>query len=659
MKKVFAQVISTFIIICVTCGIITSSQSICYPQNINNVTDNTLNTKHNNKSQLKNSISDEDIKQFINDYFTKKMYEYSVPGAQITVVKNGKEIMTSSYGYADINNNIKVDKDNTTFPAASVSKLFTAVAIMQLYEKGALDLDMDANEYISPYKIENKYNKPVTCRNLLTHSSGLDEESEVNTKTEDADKIKSQEYYMEHNKPVVLNEPDSICRYSNQGYNILGFIVEKLSGVTYEEYIKDNILEPLKMNKSSVRLHDENMAKGYLDDDTEVPLSYQYTSGSSGIICNSADMGHFMTAILNDGVYENNRILNEETVEIMKKTQFTNNPVYPGMGFGFIKSNRNNAQILKHEGGLPGYITTLFLLPDENLGIYIATNKMGPLPFNFEEELLNHFYPITDSEFDSLFIKLQSKKDYSDYVGKYRSYDGISKTTFAKIFGMEEDSEIKDNKDGTLTLIEYTNEHTINTTRLVEKEENVFGREDNKGYYTFKSDEQGNIKYAFNDISHNTYEKVNLLETKSVVNTVLFGIMLLFLINILYVIISKVKNRKKHNETFRVTNKLNKLSVSGELLNIIGLLGSIFTASSLMYFNDYYFSIKWLYIALTMILLSAIIFIIEFCILFKILVNKTASRKNIVYYVILNTAHIIMICYLQYFHLIGYNIRSL
>ena len=122
---------------------------------------------------------DEDLENFMNNYFQEKMEEYSVPGAAVVVVKDNKEIFKRGYGYRNLQLKTKVDPDKTSFPACSVSKLFTATAIMQLYEDGKIDLDKDINYYISPYKVINKFHRPVTCRNLLTHSSGVDEESDT------------------------------------------------------------------------------------------------------------------------------------------------------------------------------------------------------------------------------------------------------------------------------------------------------------------------------------------------------------------------------------------------------------------------------------------------------------------------------------------------
>ena len=244
------------------------------------------------------------IQEFMDNFFEKEMKKYKVPGATLVVVKDGKEVYKKGYGFSDVDKRITVNPDKTLFPVASVSKLFTAIAIMQLYEQGKIDLNENVEKYIAPYKIENHYDEIVTCANLLTHSSGIDEASEINGNTRNDKEIKSQEYYFNNHILRVVVEPNTVSRYSNQGYNILGYVIEKVSGITYEEYIKKYILEPLRMNDSLVRLKNSDTATGYEYIDgvfKEVPLAYQYTSGSSGLIVTTRDMENFITAILNNG----------------------------------------------------------------------------------------------------------------------------------------------------------------------------------------------------------------------------------------------------------------------------------------------------------------------------------------------------------------------
>ena len=173
------------------------------------------------QSDTKRDVTGDEVQDFIDCYFNENMKKYSVPGAAVVVVKDGKELVNASYGYKDLETKEPVTKD-TTFPACSVSKLFTATAIMQLYEQGKIDLTEDISAYVPQIKIKNSFDEKITCQQLLTHSSGLDEQSELNGSTLDRSKMKSQQAYFDSHIPTVIHEPGTVSCYSNMGYNILG-----------------------------------------------------------------------------------------------------------------------------------------------------------------------------------------------------------------------------------------------------------------------------------------------------------------------------------------------------------------------------------------------------------------------------------------------------
>lgn len=605
----------------------------------------------------------EDIENFMNNYFNEKMKKYSVPGAAVVVVKDNKEVFKMGYGYSNLELEALVDPDKTSFPACSVSKLFTATAIMKLYEEGKIDLDRNINDYISPYKVINKYDKAVTCRNLLTHSSGLDEASELNGATTDENSIKSQEYFMDNHTPVVVTEPNTICRYSNEGYNLLGYIIEKVSGISYEEYVKEKIIKPLKMNSSSIRLRSSDTAAGYTyDNDSYVanPLPYQYTSGSAGIIATARDMENFIIANLNNGEFQNNSILSKNTLTLMQSKQFSNDEDLPGMGFGFIRSYRNGQEIIKHDGALPsGYTTTLFLIPKENLGIYVATNSLSALPFNFEEEFLNYFYPGSNDNLN--VVERNVSRDYSKYEGTYRSYDGTSKTNIMKLnvlFDPSMDMEIKDNKNGTLIVHEFTSAKEETTTTLVEIENGVFLREDGRGKFAFRFDKDGKVTYAFNDVSENSFEKIKFYDKREFIMLALVISISMFFTNAILVIISfiKRKNKKyKESEKSRVIKFLKPLNIIIEVFNSIGTLGTIILAVMMIYNND--FSLKYLlYFFLTLVIVATIMVLFSLALLIYYLFKKMGSIRVKIYYMILNIANLVFVWYLYYFNILGYKI---
>lgn len=611
----------------------------------------------NNEKSIENN---EDIIEFIDNYFNENMDKYNVPGVSVSIIKDNKEVLCKGYGYSDLSKEKKVDPYETTFPLASGSKLFTATAIMQLYEQGKIELDSNIEEYITPYKIVNNFDKSVTIRQLLTHSSGLDESSELNSKTINKDDIKSQEYYMDTHTPVVIKEPGSVCRYSNEGYNLLGYIVERVSGMSYEDYIKENILEPLEMNASSVRLYDDKvLSKGYMYDDetyNEFQLLYQYASGSSGIITTAADMENFMAAYLNKGSYNGASILNEKTCEYMMKKQFANAEDFAGMGFGFVRSNRNGQRIIKHEGALPGYTTTTFMLPDKKLGISILTNSLSALPFNFEDEFLNYFYPCNNNKYlNAVNDNSSSSIDLSKYEGTYRSYDGVSVTNLMKIGGITEDMVIKDNKDGTLTLNEWTTEKEKIKTRLVPVDNNKFLREDGKGFFEFRTDNKGNVSYAFNDISFNSFEKIHFYEKAQVIFSIM-GAMLIFLIfNGILFIIYLVKKKKYKLKVTRMKKILMHVNLLTQFIFTFSMIGSICLINFLSLNNDL-FSVNWIYILLSLIKIGVGLSIIVIASTLYFTIRCKENYKEKIYYILNSVINFAFVFMLYYFNLLSYRL---
>lgn len=188
--------------------------------------------------EMKSTFNETELIKFIEDYMTDEMATHHIAGVAVVAIKDDKEILKRGYGYSDVEQKILVNPDTTTFPIASVSKLFTATAIMQLYEHGKIDLNKDIHAFIEDIKIDNPYDQKVTCSNLLTHSSGMDEGNELLGSTLDAAAIKSQETYFKNHKLKVVERPNLVSRYSNLGYNLLGLIVARQSGQTYEDYIQ-------------------------------------------------------------------------------------------------------------------------------------------------------------------------------------------------------------------------------------------------------------------------------------------------------------------------------------------------------------------------------------------------------------------------------------
>ncbi|BCN28902.1 serine hydrolase [Anaeromicropila herbilytica] len=628
-----------------------------------------IDTKTNSKTESQASnhqskgveLNQENIKKFVDNYFQTNMKKYHVPGVAVAVVKDNKELYKAGYGVSNRESKKKVDPDVTIFPAASVSKLFTATAIMKLYQEGKIDLNESIEKYADDITIRNPYKEDITCQNLLTHSSGLDEQSELDGSTLDKKEIKSQKHYFEEHIPQVIIRPNTISRYSNMGYNLLGYIVEKVSKTSYEKYVTDNILKPLEMKKASVRIEGNNMASGYSYDNGEYvkqPFAYQYTSGSAGIIAPVTDMEKFMMMHLNQGRYHNQVVLNASTEKMMQEKQFANNEVFDGMGYGFIRTSRNGVQIIKHEGALPGYTTTLLMIPDQNFGIYVATNSLGGMVFDFEEAFFDYFC----GDYQKVSVKdngvyKSGNYDSSKYVGTYRSYDGFSEKKISRIYAEDIDNEaeltVTQTKENTLKVSYYTQSKRKEETKLIYQSDGVFARQDGKGYITFREDAKGNIEYAFNNVSHQAFHKVGEYENSSILGMALLSILLIFLGSA--VVIGIISIRRKRRNISWCAKRLWILVAGNNVLLIIGFVG-VFLLETFMILNYNYSAMFALKVLLTLIIIAIGFVVVNIIYGSYCIIKKRLSIVESVAFTAIVFAWVICIVLLQYFNMIGYQL---
>src|SRR2546430_294387 len=174
-----------------------------------------------------------------------------VAGAVVVVIKDGKVLLAKGYGYADAAARKPVDPERTLFRAGSVSKLFTWTAVMQLVEQGKLDLDKDVNTYLD-FKIPPRNGKPVTLRNIMTHSPGFDEAIRALIIANPKD-LPTLEAALKHWVPPRVTDAGSTPAYSNYGAGLAGYIVQRVSGMSFDDYLEQKIFAPLTMTYATFR----------------------------------------------------------------------------------------------------------------------------------------------------------------------------------------------------------------------------------------------------------------------------------------------------------------------------------------------------------------------------------------------------------------------
>jgi CubicO group peptidase (beta-lactamase class C family) len=325
-----------------------------------------------------------EMEAFLDELMAKDMQERHIAGAAIAVVKDGQLFFTKGYGYADLENKIPVDPEKTMFRIGSVGKVFTWTAVMQLVEQGKLDLDADINTYLD-FRIPDTYPQPITLKHLMTHTSGI-EDRWLESLTPDASELVSERKWLVDNFPGRVRPPGEAAGYSNYNAMLGGYIVARVSGEPYDQYIQKHIFDPLGMTHSNVRLPiPENlrsfMSKSYIYVDGALQPFPDYVGQPAGMPSGShqlsvTDMARFMIARLEGGSYgdvsSEMRILQESTAQKMLTTLYTPDPRLKGAAYGLFDFSENGQWVLGHSGYAPKMYGLLLLLPDQHLGVYVV-----------------------------------------------------------------------------------------------------------------------------------------------------------------------------------------------------------------------------------------------------------------------------------------------
>ena len=320
------------------------------------------------------------VDTFLDGLVPYLMAQGDLAGAVVTVVENGKVVTERGFGYSDVEKRTPVDPKTTLFRPGSISKLFVWTAVMQLVEQGKLDLDTDINTYLD-IKVPAK-GKPVTLRQIMTHTSGLEERMRYLIVL-GPDHPANRDNYLKEWVPNQIFDPGTRPAYSNYATGIASYIVERVSGQTFEEYARQHILQPLGMQYASFqqKLPADllpHAAKGYLlGSGKSYPAEKNTTPGVGGLYASGSAMARFMMATLNHGELDGQRILSEDTTAQMLTPQAAILPHLPRMTLGWMASDTGGYDTRSHGGTMLFFYSWLWMIPERNIGVFISTNSVG------------------------------------------------------------------------------------------------------------------------------------------------------------------------------------------------------------------------------------------------------------------------------------------
>ncbi|MFQ5454665.1 MAG: serine hydrolase domain-containing protein [Nitrospirota bacterium] len=362
----------------------------------------------------------------------KEMKKYDVPGLSIALVDENHLIFAEGFGYADIKEKVKATPE-TVYRVGSISKLFTAVAVMQLAEAGKIDIDKPLKDYLPEFSIKTRFSNAghITPRNIMTHHSGLPANLYKGLWTNDpraftriAGMLKD-----EH----TSFPPDLIFSYSNIGVTLLGQMVEKVSNREFTSYMDESVLQPFGMVHSSFAEEKRNeklLAKGYnkgIEYD-EPPLR---DIPASSLYSNVIDLAGFMQVILSEGMVEDTRVLNSETITDMLTPQNNDVPLDFDfkVGLGWFLDDIGT-RIAYHGGQTLTFTSYLAILPEHKLGVAVLANSSTGFPAVQEiaEDILN----VAIETQTGIKKKTEPERDYPSVVilpiKKLRGFEGTYST---------------------------------------------------------------------------------------------------------------------------------------------------------------------------------------------------------------------------------------
>jgi CubicO group peptidase (beta-lactamase class C family) len=313
-------------------------------------------------------------------------------GVAIGVVRADGSSHIRARGFADVDAGRLVTAD-TVFRIASITKLFTAVAVLQLHERGLIDLDAPAGDYLGAYRLASDPPgfSPPTVRHLLTHTSGIPDVVYLGDllhpgwgsfgsrpavlSVRVGERLPSLAAYYRGALRYVV-EPGTRFAYSNHGFATLGQIVEDVTGITLDRYLREHLFGPLGMVDTALgraeRL-EPRLATGYemrADAARPVPERDWITAGASGVYASARDLARFAVALLRGG----EGILHPDTAPLMFAPHFQPDPRVPGIGLGFFRGAVGGHRLVGHDGRLPGFNSDLLLAPDDGIGAFVLAS---------------------------------------------------------------------------------------------------------------------------------------------------------------------------------------------------------------------------------------------------------------------------------------------
>ena len=612
-----------------------------------------------------------ELETFSDNFFQEYMDKYQIPGAAVSIIQEGNVVFEKAYGYANLETKEAFTTDNTYFSIASITKTFTAMAVMKLVQEGKVELDEDILTYLPTLRLDNPYKKPVTVRQLLTHTGGIDSSFTEDLSYEATNNETPHNLLNALNKRKihVVSKPGEFVEYSSYGTVLLGAIVEEVSGMSCEAYFKENLFTPLNMKHTCILNPEIKRIQGYTYSQGKLSKGelkgYFRLYPEGGIVSSMEEMEHYIKMLLSKGVYDGKQIIQTEQLEQMLKKQASFDEILPGMGLGFAEYENQGITSMGHAGYSPdGTLTELVIYPDEHIGTFIVANQgsNNNIQADFREAFTKAFLvdknvnsENSDRLYDKASISKEKARESTKHLeGTYRFSD-YSKTNLykANTFGVGE-VEVKA-IDEKRILITGKDDFTLETYQKEAQmvDELKYQIKGQANYVVFRQNEKGQIVYMAEteNSSHGIYEKIKWYEQGRYQVPFFAGVLGIYLIQLVGTLMVWIKRKVKRQEP--------KMCLENKLLSVIGFLNIGFFVYSMGFWGDRLrYIVPWdIKINLTMPIVSCILTILlGGSMIYNREIFKKAKLYKKVYSIGMLGISVAFIWFLNYWNFIGYKL---
>jgi CubicO group peptidase (beta-lactamase class C family) len=408
-------------------------------------------------------IEPKELESLVDRVVTAEMQKQQIPGAAFILVQDGRVVLAKGYGVATPDSICQI---------GSITKVFTGLAVVQLAERGQLDLNVDVNRYLKTTRVPP--GPPVTAKHLLTHSAGFDELPGRLLQSAD-ERVQPLDQFLA-TRLVRIRPPGELTAYSSYGITLAGLLVEDVSGLPFERYLAVNIWAPLKMNHTYITIPESlaalvvppyEVVDGKL---VAIPAERYHSTPASSVSSSANDMGRFMISLL----------ANPDSP--MLRQQMTMHPRLPGFGYAFQLSDTNGQRIAEHGGNIGGFHSLMTLLPDHDVGFFVIAHREGAdLRSPLRKAILDRWFPDPHPAPPPVANPKDAAR-LKRFAGTYRGSIWCHTCPFdpARVT----DVRVTANADGTLSLWDE---------RWIEVEPRFFRSADGKRRIGFAEDAKGNI----------------------------------------------------------------------------------------------------------------------------------------------------------------------